>query len=251
MPTSPTPNPAPPLSPGRLAVVARPAGYSYLFSQPSAGATSARSSASAQRWPLLLFLHGIRECGSDPVAIVRQGLPKLLAEAPDLSPAARRVGASVAQQFIFVAPQCPHYEVWDDRTLSALLDDVLTRYPIDPQRVYLTGLSLGGFGVWTLGLRQPGRFAAIVPVCGGGRIGDVERTSQSHGAALRSLGVWAFHGARDRVVPVDESQRMIDALQHAGLADARLTVYPEVEHDAWTPAYETPELYPWLLRHTR
>jgi len=97
-----------------------------------------------------------------------------------------------------------------------LLDEVMARQAVDPRRVYLTGLSMGGYGTWDLGLAFPERFAAIVPICGGGQMIGVILGSRDKGPALKSLGVWAFHGARDNVVPLEESQRMVNALKRPG-----------------------------------
>lgn len=233
-----------PVSSPPLQVVTPPRGYSYLVSQPAGAAPKSG-------WPLLLFLHGAGERGTVIADITRQGLPKLLSGHPDLTTAERTVAADVAARFLVVAPQCPPHEVWDDALVLALLERVGGERTIDPARVYFTGLSMGGFGVWSLGLRQPERFAALAPICGGGRISDVEAAARTRPAALRTLGAWAFHGARDRVVPPDESERMVAALRRADMTDVRLTVYPDLEHDSWTPTYANPELYAWLLAHRR
>jgi len=122
---------------------------------------------------------------------------------------------------------------------------------VDKSRVYLAGLSMGGYGTWDLGLAHPEDFAAIVPICGGGELISVILASREHGPALKSLGVWAFHGAKDPVVPVEESQRMIAAVRKVGVQDVKLTVYPDAEHNSWTRTYDNPELYEWLLKHQR
>ncbi len=135
--------------------------------------------------------------------------------------------------------------------LLALLDDITAKYAVDTNRVYLTGLSMGGYGTWDLGLAYPERFAAIVPICGGGQLISVILPSREKGPALKTLGVWAFHGGKDPVVPLEESQRMVAALKKAGVQDVKLTVYPKAGHDSWTEAYNNPELYQWLLEHHR
>jgi predicted peptidase len=132
-----------------------------------------------------------------------------------------------------------------------LLNEITGKYAVDTNRIYLTGLSMGGFGTWDLGLTHPEKFAAIVPICGGGQMIAVLLSSHDNGQALRSLGVWAFHGGKDPVVPLEESQRMVDALKKAGVQDVKLTVYPEAQHDSWTETYNNPELYDWLLKHER
>ena len=226
--------------------VSNPRGYDYLVSRPWDSPVEA-----ARHWPLILFLHGVNERGAQVTDITRQGLPKLLSASAELSPPELEIAREVARRFVVVSPQCPHYEVWHDETLLELLDDAIDQFNIDPARVYLTGLSMGGFGVWSIGLQHLQRFAALVPICGGGRINDIMMAAKKHPAALRDLGVWAFHGARDRVVPLEESERMIDALRVAGVKDVKFTVYPDCEHDSWSASYANPELYPWLLRHSR
>jgi predicted peptidase len=144
--------------------------------------------------------------------------------------------------FIIVSPQCPNDIWWPEQTdvLISLFDDIETKYRVDTDRIYLTGLSMGGFGTWSLTERYPQRFAAIAPICGGG-----ERYAANR---LKDVPVWAFHGAKDNVVPVARSQEMVDAVKKAG-GDAKLTIYPEAEHDSWTQTYDNPQLYEWLLSH--
>ena len=135
-------------------------------------------------------------------------------------------------------------------TLSTLLIGVLffasckreESINIDQDRIYLTGLSMGGFGAWSLAAEYPGRFAAIAPVCGGGN--PLEAGSLAH------LPIWVFHGAKDTVVPVEKSREMVAALENAG-GNVRFTVYPDSEHDSWTETYNNPELYEWFLTYTR
>ena len=226
--------------------IANPGGYNYLVSDPRDF-----DREPARRWPLILFLHGAGERGSKIADVTRQGLPKLLSPAPELSAAEIAMGRTIAARFVVIAPQCPHYEVWNEDTLLRLLDDVSRKFNIDPARVYLTGLSMGGFGVWLVGLRHPQRLAALVPVCGGGRVADVATAARQQPDALRRLGVWAFHGALDRVVPLEESERMIEALRREKVSDVKFTIYPECEHDSWSAAYGNPELYEWMLQHRR
>jgi predicted peptidase len=126
--------------------------------------------------------------------------------------------------------------------LDALLDHIVYRYRIDQERIYVTGLSMGGFGTWRLAAQYPDRFAAIAPICGGGDPRDAPRISQLH--------VWAFHGAKDTIVEPEKSREMVDALKKAG-SDVKLTIYPEAGHDSWTKTYNNPELYTWFLEHRR
>lgn len=194
--------------------------------------------AGSKRWPLILFLHGAGERGTDLNKVAVHGPPRMIRE-----------GASFP--FVVVSPQCPEGEVWSDETLLALLDHVLARLAVDPGRVYLTGLSMGGYGTWSLAVKAPGRFAAVAPICGGGETIRLLLPEPGQAAAGRKLGVWAFHGGKDSVVPLEESQRMVNAFQAAGCTDIRLTVYPDAEHDSWTETYRNPELFKWFLAHER
>jgi predicted peptidase len=193
---------------------------------------------SKQRWPLIFFLHGAGERGSDVWKVAVHGPPKIVATRPDFP-------------FIVVSPQCPEGKIWSKEILLGLLDDVTRKYAVDPRRIYLTGLSMGGYGTWDLGLAYPERFAAIAPICGGGELVSVLLATAEKGKALQSLGVWAFHGGKDPVVPVEESQRMVNLLKHVGVKDVQLTIYPEAEHDSWTETYNNQDFYDWLLQHER
>lgn len=180
-------------------------------------------------WPLLLFLHGAGERGDDLQLVKVHGPPKLIANGSDFP-------------MIVVSPQCPADKWWQAAHLSALLDQIEQDYKVDQERIYLTGLSMGGFGTWALAAYEPHRFAAIVPICGGG---DGFRTR-----FYPQLPVWAFHGADDDVVPLVNSQLMVDAQkQHGG--QPKLTVYPDAGHDSWTATYDNAEVYEWLLSQRR
>jgi predicted peptidase len=130
---------------------------------------------------------------------------------------------------------------WKPDQLIQLLDHVENHLHIDPTRVYVTGLSMGGFGTWRLAAAHPERFAAAVPICGGG-------DPATMAGSLRRVPLWAFHGARDAVVPLARSCEMVEAVRCAG-GHVRLTVYPDVEHNSWERTYANPEVYDWLLSH--
>lgn len=191
-----------------------------------------------KKWPLILFLHGAGERGSDIWKVAVHGPPKVAPNRADFP-------------FIVVSPQCPNNQVWSREVLLGLLDEIIAKHGVDTQRVYLTGLSMGGYGTWDLGLTHPERFAAIAPICGGGQTIGVLLASQTKAESLRSLGVWAFHGGKDTVVPLSESERMVELLKKVGVKEVRLTVYPEAGHDSWTETYNNPEFYKWLLEHHR
>jgi len=184
-----------------------------------------------KRWPLMLFLHGAGERGDDLNKVKVHGPPKIVDKQKDFP-------------FIVVSPQCPEDDWWTTKTevLINLLDDIITRYEVDTDRIYLTGLSMGGYGSWALASEYPDRFAAVVPICGGGnRI--MSRT-------LKDMPIWAFHGAKDSVVPVEESKAVVEAINDRG-GNAKLTIYPDANHDSWTETYNNQELYEWLLKHRR
>jgi predicted peptidase len=187
--------------------------------------------ADQDQWPLLVFLHGAGERGDDLELVKKHGPPKLIEEGKDLP-------------FVVVSPQCPNGQWWTAKPLelTALLDEVVGKHKVDKERIYLTGLSMGGFGTWTLAAYSPDRFAAIVPICGGGEV-----------MATRALGrmpTWVFHGAKDSVVPLKRSEDMVEALKRVN-KDVKFTVYPEAMHDSWTETYSNPQLYDWLLSHKR
>lgn len=198
--------------------------FEYLLTLPTGYATDAK-----KRWPLLLFLHGRGERGADLEQVKRHGPPKLIEEGR-------------AFPAIVVAPQCPGEEWWSARALEALLDEVQRRYRVDGDRVYVTGLSMGGFATWELATRHPERYAAVLPICGAGEAGLGDR--------LRDLPVWTFHGAKDPVVPVQHTQAMVDAIRAAG-GDPKLTIYPDAEHDAWTETYANEDVWAWLFAQRR
>ena len=197
------------------------------------------SATNGVRWPLMLFLHGAGERGTDVQRAGIHGPMKLVRQGTNFP-------------FIIVAPQCPENQRWDSEALDQLLTHVVATRAVDTNRIYVTGLSMGGYGTWSLGLRYPEKFAAIAPVCGGGNIMDTVLASPGHAAALRALPVWAFHGAKDPIVPISESERMVTHLKtRAKHPNVKLTVYPEADHDSWTQTYNDPKFYEWLLEQRR
>jgi predicted peptidase len=179
----------------------------------------------------MLFLHGAGERGTDMKLVMQHGPPKLIKEGQQF-------------QFIIVSPQCPKNEFWTSKLelLAALLDQIESSYAVDTDRIYATGLSMGGYGTWALAIAHPDRFAAIAPICGGGNPSKV--------CAIRDVPVWCFHGDEDEVVPLEQSQVMVDALKACG-SNVRFTIYPHTDHDSWTQTYANPLLYAWFLEHTR
>ncbi|MBN1933844.1 MAG: prolyl oligopeptidase family serine peptidase [Anaerolineae bacterium] len=209
-------------------------------------------------WPLILFLHGSGEKGSslaDLEMLKRYGPPMLVEQQSNFP-------------FVVLSPQCAS-ESWESRleTLLELLDTIAASYAVDPQRIYLTGLSMGGFGTWQLALRAPDRFAALAPIAGGYRY-RVEANYEGYGQSgvriifdtsmpdhlcdLASVPVWALHGDRDTTVPHEQTADVIvEALRACGNESVQYTLYPDTGHDAWTRTYSDPDLYTWLLEQKK
>jgi predicted peptidase len=182
----------------------------------------------SRKWPLMLFLHGAGSCGSNLKDVKMHGPPAMVEKGRQFP-------------FIIVSPQSPTGG-WSADVLNRLLDRITREYAVDQDCVYCTGLSMGGYGTWSLAMAYPERFAAIVPMSGGG--------DTAKAARLRHVPAWAFHGGKDSVVPLSQSQGMVDAVNKAG-GDAKLTVFHSAKHACWARAYRMPELYEWLLAHRR
>jgi predicted peptidase len=199
------------------------AGLNYLLYLPP------NYDSSDKRFPLILFLHGAGETGKDLKMVKKHGPPKIVEKNRDF-------------EFIVVSPQAPQ-RGWRPRALLALLDEVTDMSKVDKDRVYLTGLSMGGFGTWSLAAEAPERFAAIAPICGGGNPSMAEK--------LKGMPIWVFHGGKDTLVKPALSQAMVDALKKAGNEEVKYTLYPNAGHDSWTATYDNPDLYKWFLAHKR
>jgi dienelactone hydrolase len=192
----------------------------------------------SRSWPLIVFLHGSGERGYDAALVADTGLPELLLTDPDF-PA------------MVLSPQVPTDETWNTylRETKAVLDDVQARYAVDAERVYLTGLSMGGFGAWALALTYPQQFAALVPIAGGW---DSENDSVPRSICnLKTMPIWVFHGALDTIVLPKKSELMVNALLACGSA-VQFTLYPDADHrESWANAYADPKLYEWLFQQVR
>lgn len=188
-----------------------------------------------KKWPLLVFLHGSREVGRDVNRVRRAILPQLVEDNPEFP-------------FIVVSPQSPsQVNGWYPslKPIEALLDELQQTLAIDPERVYLTGLSMGGYGAWALAMDDPDRFAAIAPVVGG------YFYSPKQLCALKDKPIWVFGAKKDRNVPVRESERVVNALKDCG-GNPKLTVFENATHDqGWELAYTTTEIFEWLLQQRR
>jgi len=181
-----------------------------------------------KKWPLMVFLHGAGESGNDINKVKQHGPPKLI-EAGKKFP------------FIVVSPQSVRGG-WNGFHVTELIRMVSEGHRVDEDRVYLTGLSMGGFGTWYTSLYYPELFAAIVPICGGG-VPQMAHT-------LKNVPVWCFHGDQDFTVPIKGSQSMIDSLKPYN-KDVKFTIYEGVGHDSWTQTYANDEIYDWMLSHKR
>ncbi len=180
-----------------------------------------------KKWPLMLFLHGAGERGTDLEKVKVHGPPMLIEKGHEFP-------------FIVVSPQAQ--KGWNPHMLYTMLENIIEKERVDKDRVYLTGLSMGGFGTWALAMKHPEMFAAIVPICGGGDPTEIWK--------LRHMPVWCIHGAKDDIVPLGSSEKMVNALKEFN-PDVKFSVYPEEGHDSWIKAYDDSQLYEWILQQKK
>lgn len=201
-----------------------------------------------QRVPLVLFFHGAGERGNDNLAQLKHGVSNLIHYALAHGPA------------IVMAPQCPVGMQWVNTNWSApshsmpttpsvsmklalqLLQDKMDTLPIDPDRVYVTGVSMGGYGTWDILQRKPDLFAAAMPICGGGDVTCAQ--------SLKNIPLWVFHGDTDKAVPVSRSRDMVNALKDCG-GNVHYREYPGAGHDVWTRTYADSAVLDWLFAQRR
>ncbi len=179
-------------------------------------------------WPLMIFLHGAGQTGNDLEVVAAAGPPMLIEQGRDFP-------------CVVISPQTT-LNFWDPVALAAFIQDRAREYHIDPDRIYVTGLSMGGYGTWAVAERSPASFAAVMPLCGGG--------DPAQAYKLRDLPLWAFHGSLDTTVPVARTQEMIDAIRLAG-GNPLVTIYPNLGHDVWTTTYANDAVYTWLFEQHR
>ena len=196
--------------------------YNYLLHLPPNYRTG-------EKWPAILYLHGMGGKGDYLTLLKAHGLPRLLEQNKYLP-------------FIVISPQCPDGEEWSPVLLGRLLNEVSVEYEVDRDRIYLTGIGEGATAAWHLAAKEPDKFAAVAPVCGKGNPHEV--------CKLRDLPVWTFHGARDPIIPISETQSMVLALKLCG-GNVSFTIYPDADHDSWTATYSDPHFYEWLLQQSR
>ena len=202
-----------------------------------------------KKYPLVVFLHGAGERGTDNSAQLVHGMNDF----------ARSENRAKYPCFV-IAPQCPQERRWVEvdwgaaqhrmpekpsiplTATIALLDSLQQELPVDVDRLYVTGLSMGGYGAWDLAQRFPSRFAAIAPICGGG--------DELQAPRLKSLPIWAFHGDQDTAVKPERSRNMIAAIKSAG-GQPKYTEYPGVGHNSWSQTYADPLFFEWLFAQQR
>lgn len=184
-----------------------------------------------KKWPLILFLHGIKKRGEDLRVLDGYGLTGIAENDKNF-------------EFIVVTPQCPSFSSWllERDSVMALLDEIISTYRVDSERVYLSGFSMGGAGVWDLAAHSPELFAAIVPLAG--------RFHPEQAHLLDNVPIWAFHGEDDDVIPVERTVEMVEALEKIG-GNVQCTIYPGLKHNVMKETYGNPELYKWLLNHKK
>lgn len=188
-----------------------------------------------RKWPLIFFFHGIGERGDDPAILLREGLPYELTQ-----------GSGV--DALVIAPQCPADSHWADQEdelikLRRFLPSMMEKYPVDPDRIYITGLSMGGRCAWKAALDMPDVFAAMVVACG--------RTSESDLGAIRDMPLWMFHGVNDSITSFDNINAILPRLQASQHRYYKLSVYPQAGHNVWDEAYTHMGVFDWLLTQRR
>lgn len=188
-----------------------------------------------EKYPLVLFLHGAGERGDDNTAQLKHGAREFI-----------KPENQAKHPCFVIAPQCPKEQWWAGEnvdTALAIVEQFSNDPRIDTKRIYITGLSMGGFGTWSALAKEPKLFAAAIPICGGGDPATAER--------FKHIPIRVYHGDADTVITPDKSQAMIDALKAAGAKDATLTLYPNVGHNSWAQSYANPEVMAWLFTQSK
>lgn len=206
-----------------------------------------RGYSADRAWPLIVFLHGAGERGDNPWLATEVGIGRAIRLDPARIPA------------LVLFPQCPEGKFWDAAipAIEAAMADTRRDYRVDDARVYLTGLSMGGYMTWLWGARNTATFAALMPICGGGNLLDIKfrigvdtdydfGTIQERAAALATIPIHAFHGADDDVVPAQRSREIVDLVKQAG-GNVRYREFPNVGHNSWDPAYGNKRTWEWLF----
>ncbi|MDQ0914653.1 prolyl oligopeptidase family serine peptidase [Paenibacillus sp. V4I5] len=198
----------------------------YLISFPDGYADQTRE------WGLIVFLHGMDMRGDNVTQLLNYGLLEAANE------------GNLSLPFVVAVPQCPSESYWNMErdAVTALIEELSANHRVDGRRIFLIGYSLGGYGVWDLAIHNPKMFAAIVPLSSGGQVSKAEK--------LKDISIWAFHGAKDDIVPLEQMTDMVSAIEkHQG--NVRLTIYPDLGHDIMRETLSNQELYTWLLEQTK
>lgn len=223
--------PPPPAEGVQTAQPAAPGGYPYQIFVPKGYYAD-----QTQRWPIVIFLHGSGERGTDIELVKKNGPPRI-------------IGAHPGSPFILVSPQLEDNGEdgrWDAAKLDTMLRWLRASYRIDSSRIYLTGLSLGGYGTWDWALKRPDLFAAIVPVAAN------SENKAADPCVLKDMPIWAFHGDQDDVVDPLAGFAIVRAIDACkGSVRPRMTIYPQMTHGSWEPAYDDPAMWRWLLEQRR
>ena len=185
------------------------------------------------KFPLVLFLHGAGERGDDLGLVEKHGIPKM-------------INNGINFPFITVAPQCPKFQYWSEpvnvKTLLLLVEEIIKKNKVDIERIYATGLSMGGYGTLAIAKERPDLFSAIIPVCGGLDTTDIKR--------LKDIPIWLFHGAEDKVVPVENSELIYDLLKPIN-PEIKITIYKGINHNSWEMTYNNQNIYDWMLKYKK
>ena len=186
---------------------------------------------SNSNFPLVLFLHGAGERGDDINMVERHGIPKMINNGHEFP-------------FITIAPQCPGYQWWPEpvyvKALISLVEETINNYKVDIERIYATGLSMGGYGTLAIAKERPDLFSAIIPICGGTDTTEIQK--------LKNIPIWLFHGDSDEVVPVENSKLIYDLLEPIN-PNIKITIYNGVNHNSWEITYNNVKIYEWLLKN--
>ena len=185
------------------------------------------------KFPLVLFLHGAGERGDNLRLVEKHGIPKM-------------INNGINFPFITVAPQCPKFQYWSEpvnvKTLLLLVEEIIKKNKVDIERIYATGLSMGGYGTLAIAKERPDLFSAIIPVCGGLDTTDIER--------LKDIPIWLFHGAEDKVVPVENSELIYDLLKPIN-PEIKITIYKGINHNSWEMTYNNQNIFDWMLKYKK
>jgi predicted peptidase len=195
--------------------------YNYLLYLPK------DYSATKASYPLIIYLHGGSQRGNDLTKLKTYGLPQQVDKSKDFP-------------FIIASPQCPDGKFWStDNWFEPLYDELTTKYRVDPKRIYLTGISIGGYGTWQTAVAYPDKFAAIVPLCGG-----CDDSTQV--CTIKHIPIWTFHGTADNVIPINETEQLVKRLEQCG-GHVKFTRLENEGHGIQY-LYEDKSIYDWLLQ---